>query len=99
MPGYVRAHLENHFDGSYDVMPTACPATEEDKWPGMRCFTRHADGWQRMCCYFISTTENDNLTARAHPSHFQELGAGDGMAQIRCGVLCGRQRSNRPPGC
>lgn len=99
MAGYVRAHLEIHADESFDVMPIACPAVDEHTQAGLRCYTRHADGWQRACVYYVSACSNDNVTERIHPTSLFDKAEIAALRQIRCGVICQRQRGNRPPGC
>lgn len=99
MAGYVRAHLELHGDRSYDVLPISCPAVDEHTAGEVRCFTVHHDGWQRSCMYYVTTTENDNVTARLHPSSLMDAARTASNRRKRCGVICQRQRGNRPPGC
>ena len=99
MAGYVRAHVEIHGDRSYDLVPVVCPAVDEHSVETQRCFTTHADGWQRSCMYFVSACENDNVTARLHTSILADRAHSGAMRQIRCGLICQRQRGNRPPGC
>jgi hypothetical protein len=99
MAGYVRAHLEVHGDRSYDVVPIMCPGADEHSAGNERCFTQHADGWTRCCVYWVSGCMNDNVTARVHPSTVKDQRLADGMRQSRMGVICQRQRGNRPAGC
>ena len=99
MAGYVRASLEFHGDRSYDVMPVVCPAANEHTAENTRCYTQHADGWNRCCVYWVSTCDNDNVTARLHPSSIADRAQRDAMGRRRCGVICQRQRGNRPAGC
>lgn len=99
MAGYVRAHLEIHGDRSFDVVPVVCPGADEHTAGDVRCFTVHADGWRRACVYAISTCANDNVTDRTGLFTLQEVALKGGHRQIRCGVICQRQRGNRPPGC
>lgn len=99
MAGYVRAHLEIHGDRSYDLVPVFCPAHDEHSPAEVRCFTSHTDGWHRTCLYYVSACENDNVTARLHPSSLADRGRTILSCQVRGGVICQRQRGNRPPGC
>jgi len=99
MSGYVRAHLERHGGHSYDILPVVCPAESEHTAGQTRCLTRHADGWTRKCIYLIVPCENDNATERIDASMLAHRADVLNARQVRCGVLCQRQRANRPPGC
>jgi hypothetical protein len=100
MAGYVRAHVQINPTCLSEVVPVACPAADEHTAnEGLRCWAELPGNQVRACMYWISACENDNMTARRHPSHFAELAVQRNMRQIRCGVLCQRQRGNRPAGC
>lgn len=99
MAGYVRAHVEIDPMCLSQVIPVSCPACDEHTIGQPRCWAELPGHAVRACVYYISACENDNCTARAHPSKFAEQAVSRNMRQIRCGVLCQRQRGNRPPGC
>lgn len=99
MAGYVRAHLERHGDHSYDILPVVCPAADEHTYGQTRCLTCHGDGWARKCMYLITPCENDNATDRIDASMLAHRADTLNARQVRCGVICQRQRGNRPPGC
>lgn len=99
MAGYVPAHLEVHGDRSFDLMPDACPATDEHTSGTPRCHTIHGDGWNRACLYYVTSCAANNVTERVHVSVLSQRMPTLVATQMRCGVICQRQRGNRPPGC
>lgn len=99
MAGYVNAHLQiNNFVLS-EVLPDLCPAADEHTAGGVRCLAELPGGEVRACLYYLQMTESGNVTNRVHFSTLAQKAMRQSQRQIRCGVLCQRQRGNRPPGC
>lgn len=99
MAGWVQGHAEYHHDHSADVQPLVCPASDEHTMGTPRCQTRMFDGSRRQCMYLVGLTAPGNSTHRMDTDELREQATTLSARQVRCGIICLRQRANRAPGC
>lgn len=99
MAGIVRAHLEVHGSATYDVMPEVCPAEDEHTQAKPRCQCKMIDGEVRWCPFFVTLTSPANCSDRKYLRELALDAIALGARQVRCSVICLRQRANRAPGC
>ncbi len=99
MAGFVVGTIARHLDTSLDVTPDVCPVEDPHAMGIPRCYTIMFDGEHRACPYLVACTHASNTSHRADVrsiAHALEVRSAQNM---RIGVLCMRQRANRPVGC
>jgi len=99
MAGQVNAHIAQHLDKSIDVTPDVCPVEDPHYEGERRCYTIMFDGEHRSCPYLVACTHVSNSSHRADVRSIVRALELRSATHMRIGVLCMRQRANRPPGC
>lgn len=99
MAGFVAAHIALHLDQSMDVTPDVCPVDDPHAAAVPRCYTIMFDGEHRACPYLVACTHASNTSHRADVRTVARALDLRSAQNMRIGVLCMRQRANRPVGC
>jgi hypothetical protein len=99
MAGYVKSEIRVYKDGTLSIHPDKCPVEDVHRLFEPMCYSTLPENESRSCMYWMASTSPGNTSERVHPTQLRVRAVALGSRSIHCGVICARQRANRPPGC